>query len=32
MFFQSHNVYQFIWVTSDLLSLTTVVGIFCFRK
>ncbi|KAF0038710.1 hypothetical protein F2P81_009194 [Scophthalmus maximus] len=28
----SRNAYRFIWITSDLVSLAVVVGIFCFQK
>lgn len=28
----SQNAYDFIWITSDLVSLAVVIGIFCFQK
>uniref|UniRef100_A0A8C4ECL5 Glycerophosphodiester phosphodiesterase domain containing 5a n=1 Tax=Dicentrarchus labrax TaxID=13489 RepID=A0A8C4ECL5_DICLA len=28
----SQNAYNFIWITSDLVSLAVVIGIFCFQK
>uniref|UniRef100_A0AAQ5ZZH4 GP-PDE domain-containing protein n=1 Tax=Amphiprion ocellaris TaxID=80972 RepID=A0AAQ5ZZH4_AMPOC len=28
----SRNAYSFIWITSDLVSLAIVIGIFCFQK
>ncbi|XP_041865176.1 glycerophosphodiester phosphodiesterase domain-containing protein 5 [Melanotaenia boesemani] len=28
----SHSAYNFIWISSDLVSLAIVIGIFCFQK
>lgn len=28
----SHHAYNFIWITSDLVSLSVVIGIFCYQK